>query len=59
MARPRPTVSLPVGPAEPEVPLYTGHLTGDLDGHLREVARNKLAAVLFPVARPKKLSMPA
>lgn len=58
MERPRPLVSLPVVADPPEVPLYTGHLTGDLENHLREVGRNKLAEVLFPVSRPKKLSCP-
>ena len=52
-------LSFPLAGELPEVPLYTGHLTGVLDEHLRLVTRNGLAKRIFPVAHPKKLPCPA
>lgn len=50
-----PPVSLPLVTTS-EVPLYTGHLTGQLDSHLREVSRNRLAErITGGLSRPGKM----
>ena len=55
----RQPISLPVL-SDPEVPLYTGHLTGQLDRHLREVARNRLAETITGgLSKPGKMPCPA
>src|SRR5258708_777796 len=52
-------LSLPLTGESPEIPVYTGHLTGELEEHLRLVTRNGLAAKIFPVSNPSKLPCPA
>lgn len=52
-------LSLPLAGEQPEVPLYTGHLTGELEDHLRLVTRRGLAEKIFPVSYPSKLPCPA
>lgn len=60
MARSRPLISLPLVPVEPEVPLYTGHLTGELEEHIRLVSRNRLAEqITGGLSKPGKMPCPA
>ena len=54
-----PLVEAPA-PEAPQIPVYTGHLTGQLDQHLRDVARNKLAETITGgLARPGKMPCPS
>jgi len=59
VARSREPIGLPLVSSEPEVPLYTGHLDGKLEEHLRTVGRHRLAEEIFPVSWPSKLPCPA
>src|SRR5690348_16275129 len=59
MARSHQRIGLPVVSAR-EVPLYTGHLTGQLEEHLRTVSRNRLAETITGgLSYPGKMPCPA